>query len=125
MRVEAIDDTDNPLGPLGDTGPEPEPIAATIEAPPQPPIKEVNRGVVAGRDDSGLGESIEVGDGIGGDIAAGGMSGRSSGEQQQQQLVQQQPQKPIFEVTVGDPHKVGDLTSSHTVYQVRTKVNSS
>ena len=34
----------------------------------------------------------------------------------------EQAAKPSFTVTVGDPHKVGDLTSSHTVYQVRTKV---
>lgn len=30
--------------------------------------------------------------------------------------------RPVFEITVGDPHKVGDLTSSHIEYQVRTKV---
>jgi sorting nexin-1/2 len=30
--------------------------------------------------------------------------------------------KPTFYITVGDPHKVGDLTSSHIVYSVRTKV---
>jgi sorting nexin-1/2 len=34
----------------------------------------------------------------------------------------EQAAKPTFAITVGDPHKVGDLTSSHTVYQVRTKV---
>jgi len=33
-----------------------------------------------------------------------------------------QPASPSFEIHVGDPHKVGDLTSAHTVYQVRTKV---
>jgi sorting nexin-1/2 len=31
--------------------------------------------------------------------------------------------KPFFHITVGDPHKVGDLTSAHTEYQVYTKVN--
>jgi sorting nexin-1/2 len=34
----------------------------------------------------------------------------------------EQAAKPRFDITVGDPHKVGDLTSSHIVYQVRTKV---
>lgn len=34
----------------------------------------------------------------------------------------EQAAKPSFDISVGDPHKVGDLTSSHTVYQVRTKV---
>ncbi len=33
-----------------------------------------------------------------------------------------QAAKPTFSISVGDPHKVGDLTSSHTNYQVRTKV---
>ncbi|KAH9995864.1 Vps5-domain-containing protein [Xylariaceae sp. FL0662B] len=32
--------------------------------------------------------------------------------------------KPNFHITVGDPHKVGDLTSSHIVYSVRTKTTS-
>ena len=36
----------------------------------------------------------------------------------------EQAAKPSFEITVGDPHKVGDLTSSHIVYQVRTKTTS-
>lgn len=34
----------------------------------------------------------------------------------------EQAAKPSFHITVGDPHKVGDLTSSHIVYSVRTKV---
>ncbi|KAI4813375.1 Vps5-domain-containing protein [Aureobasidium sp. EXF-8845] len=36
----------------------------------------------------------------------------------------EQAAKPSFDISVGDPHKVGDLTSSHTVYQVRTKTTS-
>ena len=35
----------------------------------------------------------------------------------------EQAARPSFDITVGDPHKVGDLTSSHIVYQVRTKVS--
>jgi len=34
----------------------------------------------------------------------------------------EQAAKPHFDITVGDPHKVGDLTSSHIVYLVKTKV---
>lgn len=34
----------------------------------------------------------------------------------------EQASKPTFHITVGDPHKVGDLTSSHIVYSVRTRV---
>ena len=36
----------------------------------------------------------------------------------------EQAAKPTFNITVGDPHKVGDMTSSHIVYQVRTKTTS-
>ncbi|KAK4044880.1 Vps5 C terminal like-domain-containing protein [Parachaetomium inaequale] len=32
--------------------------------------------------------------------------------------------RPSFWIAVGDPHKVGDLTSSHIVYSVRTKTTS-
>jgi sorting nexin-1/2 len=35
----------------------------------------------------------------------------------------EQAAKPTFDITVGDPHKVGDLTSSHIVYLVKTKVS--
>jgi len=31
---------------------------------------------------------------------------------------------PTFDIIVGDPHKVGDLTSAHIVYSVRTKVST-
>lgn len=33
--------------------------------------------------------------------------------------------KPTFHIVVGDPHKVGDLTSAHTEYNVDTKVYKS
>ena len=36
----------------------------------------------------------------------------------------EQASKPTFTINVGDPHKVGDLTSSHIVYQVHTRTTS-
>ncbi|KAL2169583.1 hypothetical protein VTG60DRAFT_5895 [Thermothelomyces hinnuleus] len=36
----------------------------------------------------------------------------------------EQAARPTFHITVGDPHKVGDLTSSHIVYSVRTNTTS-
>ncbi|GAB1314846.1 Vacuolar protein sorting-associated protein vps5 [Madurella fahalii] len=36
----------------------------------------------------------------------------------------EQAAKPTFHITVGDPHKVGDLATSHIVYSVRTKTTS-
>lgn len=49
--------------------------------------------------------------------AAGGPA-----RQTQPSMSVEQAAKPTFNITVGDPHKVGDLTSSHIVYQVRTRV---
>ncbi|KAK0719867.1 putative vacuolar protein sorting-associated protein [Lasiosphaeris hirsuta] len=43
---------------------------------------------------------------------------------QQPSVSLEQAAKPNFQITVGDPHKVGDLTSSHIVYSVRTKTTS-
>jgi len=31
---------------------------------------------------------------------------------------------PKFDITVGDPHKIGDITSAHTVYKVTTRTDS-
>ncbi len=42
--------------------------------------------------------------------------------QQQPSVSVEKAAHPTFDISVGDPHKVGDLTSSHIVYQVRTKV---
>lgn len=36
----------------------------------------------------------------------------------------EQAAKPSFHITVGDPVKIGDLTSSHIVYSVRTRVST-
>lgn len=51
------------------------------------------------------------------------MEGRGSPERHRGQP--EVPAGPVFDISVGDPHKVGDLTSAHTVYQVRTKVRCS
>lgn len=36
----------------------------------------------------------------------------------------EQAAKPTFQIYVGDPVKIGDLTSSHIVYSVRTRVRT-
>lgn len=43
---------------------------------------------------------------------------------QQPSVSVEQAAKPSFHITVGDPVKIGDLTSSHIVYSVRTKVGT-
>ena len=47
----------------------------------------------------------------------------NSRRQTQPSVSIEQAARPKFDITVGDPHKVGDITSSHIVYQVRTKVS--
>ena len=49
-------------------------------------------------------------------------AGGSMPRQTQPSMSIEQAAKPSFEITVGDPHKVGDITSSHIVYQVQTRV---
>ena len=50
-------------------------------------------------------------------------SGPAPQRQTQPSVSVEQAAKPSFNITVGDPHKVGDLTSSHTEYSVYTKVS--
>lgn len=128
VRAVAIDDNLGPLGPLGDnsnSSPEPStPMASSSqEIPPQPPTKELGLRAGSSRLDRDILESVAH-DEDGGEArrqqqqrsAGGGGAGGSTTE------MQAAPTKPLFEIHVGDPHKVGDLTSAHTVYNVRTKV---
>ena len=122
-RLESLDDSFDPLGPLGaesanSTAP------PVVEQAPTPPKKEV----ASKRPPSSQAQADF------GDTDSTNLSIRSRGPppvQPQPQNVPRQFQpsvsveqaaKPTFDITVGDPHKVGDLTSSHIVYQVRTKV---
>ncbi|KAL8365224.1 hypothetical protein RB595_004160 [Gaeumannomyces hyphopodioides] len=49
-------------------------------------------------------------------------AGRAGGAAQSVSV--EQAAKPSFWISVGDPHKVGDMTGSHIVYSVRTKTTS-
>ena len=143
-KLEVLDDSLGPLGPLGD-GPEstPTPAASTasnVDHPPAPPQKEAKLAIrsqpptisktVTEEDES---------EGLPGRGPTGARAPPSVSQTWPQQAPQNQPSprqtqrsvsveqaaKPTFDITVGDPHKVGDLTSSHIVYQVRTKVCTS
>ena len=130
--LEALNDSLGPLGPLGDNA------TPTIEEPPAPPQKEraSTRGgrpisVKSGRSSlPGMMESVNLEeDGEDRDGRARipppvqPASNEGLRRQTQPSVSIEQAAKPSFDITVGDPHKVGDLTSSHTVYQVRTKVH--
>ncbi|OQE24468.1 hypothetical protein PENSTE_c007G00162 [Penicillium steckii] len=130
-RLEAVDDTVDPLGPLGEA---PAETSATptdeAPAPPQkesrsPPPPTTFPPAFGG---TGLVESGNLeGDGTGfrGPPPVQPPSEAEGPKRQTQPSVSiEQAAKPTFDISVGDPHKVGDLTSSHIVYQVRTKTTS-
>jgi len=122
--LEALDDSLGPLGPLGDVTAE----AAPVEERPAPPQKEQN---ARNAPPTALLESTTLDD-----DGTSTISGRAPPPVQpapvadaprrqiQPSVSIEQAAKPSFDISVGDPHKVGDLTSSHTVYQVRTKTTS-
>lgn len=126
-RLEAVDDSLDPLGPLGA---EPEATSTPIlaEQAPTPPRKET--GPKINRQPSTQappGLPSEDGENAALPVRQRGpppVQPASGGpvRQTQPSISIEQAAKPTFDITVGDPHKVGDLTSSHIVYQVRTKV---
>jgi len=137
-RLEAVDDSLGPLGPLGDPS-----FGASSQPnePPAPPQKEQSLPTRNGPHtpstsqssmNKSMMDSVDLGDD---DAEPPGARSRvpppvqppPSGpenirRQAQPSVSIEQAAKPTFHITVGDPHKVGDLTSSHIVYQVRTKV---
>lgn len=78
-----------------------------------------------GADDLGLGEDPDL-NGSKARIPPPVEPSNNDGPKRQTQpsVSVEQAAKPSFNITVGDPHKVGDLTGSHTVYQVRTQVGT-
>ncbi|KAJ4293278.1 Vacuolar protein sorting-associated protein vps5 [Kalmusia sp. IMI 367209] len=133
-KLEAVDDPLGPLGgPLADSVPGP-------EAPPAPPQKEP-----AGRSAPpppaasnaslpGMMDSVNLDDDDDDErpVARGPRvpppvqppTAAAPARQTQPSVSVEQAAKPTFTIYVGDPHKVGDLTSSHTEYSVMTKTTS-
>ncbi|KAI9823919.1 MAG: Vacuolar protein sorting-associated protein 5 [Thelocarpon impressellum] len=136
-RLEAVDDSLGPLGPLGDN-PDGAP-SSTSEHPPAPPRKELpakasGRAVPtsppATTINKSMMDSVDLEDEEERPSRARipppvepSWTPQSPRETQRSVSIEQAA-KPTFDISVGDPHKVGDLTSSHIVYQVRTKTTS-
>ncbi|KAK5058708.1 hypothetical protein LTR84_010972 [Exophiala bonariae] len=128
-KLEAVDDAFDPLGPLGA---DPTPAASSIstDQAPTPPRKELN--ARATRPPSATSPAFPTSDYEDTTLPIGRVKGpppvqpQTSGASRQTQpsVSLEQAAKPTFDILVGDPHKVGDLTSSHIVYQVRTKTTS-
>lgn len=130
-RLEALDDSLGPLGPLGDNA-----TPAAVEQPPVPPQKEqtvthnLRQPNIATQ--SPIGQSIlDTGDASDEIESPAGPRIPPPVEpalvsptrrDTQPSVSIEQAAKPTFDISVGDPHKVGDLTSSHIVYLVKTKV---
>lgn len=131
--MQALDDSLGPLGPLGDNAPVPQ-----ADQPPAPPQKEqvlthnmrqpmassqssINRSML---DSIDLGNNAEQNSGPRIPPPVQPAQGAPLRRDTQPSVSIEQAAKPSFDITVGDPHKVGDLTSSHIVYLVRTKVGS-
>ncbi|KAH8719366.1 vacuolar protein sorting-associated protein-like protein vps5 [Phaeosphaeriaceae sp. PMI808] len=132
-KLEAVED---PLGPLG----APTPPSGQEIAPPAPPQKEstASRGSRPAPDAStqslrGLMDSVSLDDDDAEQPRSQGprvpppvQAPTTAAPQRQTQpsVSVEQAAKPSFTISVGDPHKVGDLTSSHTEYSVTTKTTS-
>ncbi len=132
-RLESLDDSLDPLGPLGSET-APSNALFLVEQGPTPPRKELASSRAApARIPSSSQVPVDVGE-----PDPANLSIRSKGpppvqpqsqasnipRQFQPSVSVEQAAKPTFDITVGDPHKVGDLTSSHIVYQVQTKVDT-
>jgi sorting nexin-1/2 len=124
-QLESVDDSLDPLGPLGSEPPTVN-LPTAAEQAPTPPKKEI-----ASRPRPPSNQSnAEFGEADSTTLPVGRTRGAPPVQPQTPNIPRQfqpsisieQAAKPTFEITVGDPHKVGDLTSSHIVYQVHTKV---
>lgn len=131
-KLEAVDD--DPLGPLGSHA-EPQ-----IDEPPVPPQKEQ---IAPGRaqqatstaasqgslrsmmdsvnleDDASVSSSLKQPPPVQPPVP---QNGSGAFRQTQPSMSVLEAARPTFNIAVGDPHKVGDLTSSHTEYNVTTRV---
>ena len=134
-RLETVDGSHDPLGPLGVEEPALPSASSSLEQAPAPPRKESSQtrntrlsgGAQQASSSRSAAEAAERDD-------SSSLPKRTRGpppvqpaavgslRQTQPSVSIEQAAKPSFDITVGDPHKVGDITSSHIVYQVRTKV---
>ncbi|POR31879.1 Vacuolar protein sorting-associated protein vps5 [Tolypocladium paradoxum] len=130
-RLEAVED---PLGPLSGGGGGDDDVPAREAAPPVPPQKEqmvirttmpqqqpARRPADAHRVDD---DEFNGPRGPRAPPPVDAARPSSVRSNTQPSVSVEQASKPSFQITVGDPVKIGDLTSSHIVYSVRTKTSS-
>ncbi|KAK8063276.1 hypothetical protein PG996_007928 [Apiospora saccharicola] len=129
---------DDPLGPLGPLGDNAAPGAdAQADEPPVPPQKEQmtirTTMPAAGQRKAGPKDPHNIDDEEDADLPTGprapppveaALPSPIRTTNRPSISLEQAAAKPSFHISVGDPHKVGDLTSSHIVYSVRTRTTS-
>jgi sorting nexin-1/2 len=133
-KAQALDDSLGPLGPLGDSSGSVTPQTDLPPVPPQkeqPPSHSLRQPMLAQPHISASRSTLDSID-LNDDAEPNARpripppvqppQGLPIRRETQPSVSIEQAAKPTFNITVGDPHKVGDITSSHTVYQVRTKV---
>ena len=135
-RLEPVEGSSDPLGPLSASQSNLEP-----DRPPSPPSKEQSLPTRNARQAPATPPNLRNVSHSRGEIdeddasIASGQRPRSQGRSQtgvgegvrrqiHPSVSIEQAARPTFNITVGDPHKVGDPISSHIVYQVRTKTTS-
>ncbi|KAK1982302.1 Vps5 C terminal like-domain-containing protein [Colletotrichum cereale] len=136
-RLEAVDDPLGPLGPLGAPAAADNGTDAGHDAPPVPPQKEqmairttmpLQQGRRSGpADPHNIDDDDDDNDRLSGPRQPPPVQAAHPSPVRthtQPSVSVEQASKPSFHISVGDPHKVGDLTSSHIVYSVRTKTSS-
>jgi sorting nexin-1/2 len=131
-KLEAVDDSLGPLGPLGDSSP---PEAQSEDVLASPPIqnRQLQAPSISGTSNASLQTlmgSVHLNEDDDDDEHLGPRvpppvqptSYDALQRQTQPSVSLVEAAKPTFHISVGDPHKVGDLTSAHTEYMVSTKV---
>ncbi|KAK9456015.1 Vps5 C terminal like-domain-containing protein [Dipodascopsis uninucleata] len=117
VLFENIDPVANPLGPLVDDPPEED--SKDEEKDVQPEQLPTNANSWASRMKT-VGEEAQAAASI--SILNPSLTATSSSIARH--IPVEQAANPTFEISVGDPIKVGDLASAHTVYNVHTKTTS-
>lgn len=122
--LETLDDSMGPLGPLGQ-----EPVEEATA--PAPPVKEISktRQPASRPGTAASGASLD-------DDSTTALNGArvpppvqpaqldARNRPPQPSMSVEQAAKPTFNITVGDPHTVGNAATSHTVYSVITRTTS-
>ncbi|KPI45171.1 Vacuolar protein sorting-associated protein vps5 [Cyphellophora attinorum] len=123
-KLESVGDDFDPLGPLSG-GSEPITSPIPVDQAPTPPRKETNRPARPQGSEAIEGDALNLPVGRQRPIPqVAAQQPAAQTRQTQPSISVEQAAKPTFDILVGDPHKVGDLTSSHIVYSVSTKTSS-